>query len=84
MTNTATLNTSNTNSIKYAREKEKKKERKKRLKNKTQFLSKTSHYTNRAIIKQNKTNSNYFFIFFLGERERARDRQFDVFHCPWL
>ena len=58
MTNTATLNTSNKNTIKYAREK--------RLKNKTKTNLCIKHH-NRAIIKQSKTNSKQIF-----RRERER------------
>ena len=58
MTNTATLNTSNKNTINYEE---------KRLKNKNNFfyLSETSQHTNRAIIKQSKTNSKQ-----ISRRER--------------
>ena len=61
MTNTATLNTSNKNSVKYAREKTTKTKH---------FLSKTSHHTNRTIIKQRPIQNNFF-----GERERERERE---------
>ena len=69
MTNTATLNTSNKNTINYAGERRRKE---KRLKNKTKTnLSKTSQHTNRAIIKQSKTNSKKK----IGrERETERER----------
>ena len=76
MTYTATLNTSNKNTINYVEEEEekRKKEENKRHKNKTRtnFSLKTSQHTNIAIIKQSKTNSKQVFR---KKREREGERE---------
>ena len=70
MTYTATLNTSNKNTINYVEEAEEKKDTK-RYKNKTRtnFCLKTSQHTNIAIIKQSKTNSKQVF-----RKKREKER----------